>query len=466
MEALPHQIAGARFLSDRNYALLADSPRVGKTGTAIMAADDVFASRVLVITTASGRPVWVRGFKDWSIYDLPTRAVYGALGKLDGPLRLIVSWSEVAKHAEALKAARWDLVILDEAHYAKAIDTKRTQAVYGVFRGASRDMGIVDSAARVWCLTGTPIPNAPNDLYPMMRALCPDRLETGTRSYVSRDPVEPGGFAWETAGIHVFEHDVTKYDDFLHRYCVVRRKAISRWTKIDVVVGGKNEAELKARLDGFWLRRTQKDVGINPPIYEMMPTHISEKQRQEIEAQIEGAEDILAAAETGETRGLEMALGTLRRVTGTVKAQGVADAIEEELENGLDKVVLMAWHKDVMASLEDRLKKYGVVRVDGSTTPHAREMATKMFQTDPACRVFIGQIVAAGEAIDLSAAAELVFVESSFVPKDMAQAALRITNHGQKRQTRVRVAALEGSVDEAIQAIVIRKTATLKEIIQ
>ena len=449
MEALPHQITGARFLSDRNYALLADQPRVGKTGAAIMAADDIFASRVLVITTASGRPVWVRGFKDWSGFDLPTRAVYGALGKLDGPLRLIVSWSEVAKHAQALKAARWDLLIIDEAHYAKSIDTKRTQAVYGIFRGASRDFGIVDSAARVWCLTGTPIPNAPNDLYPMMRAIAPGRL------------MQPG----LKEGLPQPFTDVSKYDDFLHRYCVVRRKAISRWTKIDVVVGGKNEAELKARLDGFWLRRTQKDVGINPPVYEMLPIHISDKQRQEIEAQIEGAEDILAAAETGETRGLEMALGTLRRLTGTVKAAGVADALEEELENGLDKVCLFCWHKDVMASLEDRLKKYGVVRLDGSTTPQAREMAAKMFQTDPACRVFIGQIIAAGEAIDLSAASELVFVESSFVPKDVQQAALRITNHSQKRQCRVRVAALEGSVDEAIQAIVIRKVATNREVI-
>ena len=436
MEALPHQISGARFLSDRNYALLADAPRVGKTGAAIMACDDVFASRVLVITTASGRPVWTRGFKDWSMFDTPTRAVYGALGKLDGPMRLIVSWSEIAKHAEALKAVRWDVLILDEAHYAKSIDTKRTQAVYGIFRGASRDMGLVDSAARVWCLTGTPIPNAPNDLYPMLRALTPNRID-----------------------------DLAKYDDFLHRYCIVRKKAISRWTEIDVVVGGRNEAELKARLDGFWLRRTQKDVGIHPPVYEMLPIHISDKQRKEIEAQIEGAEDILAAAETGETRGMEMALGTLRRLTGTVKAAGVADALEEELENGLDKVVLMAWHKDVMSSLEDRLKKYGVVRLDGSTTPQAREIAAQMFQTDPACRVFIGQIIAAGEAIDLSAASELVFVESSFVPKDMAQAALRITNIGQKRQARVRVAALEGSVDEAIQAIVIRKVATNKEII-
>lgn len=451
MEALPHQITGARFLSDRNYALLADAPRVGKTGAAIMACDDVFASRVLVVTTASGRPVWVRGFKDWSMFDTPTRAVYGALGKLDGPLRLIVSWSEVAKHAEALKAVRWDLLILDEAHYAKSIDTKRTQAVYGIFRGASRDMGLVDSAARVWCLTGTPIPNAPNDLYPMMRALCSDRL-----GEVYDSTKLDGPLVWPDAG---------KYEDFLHRFCIVRKKAISRWNKIDVVVGGRNEAELKARLDGFWLRRTQKDVGIHPPVYELMPIHISEKQRKEIEAQIEGAEDILAAAETGETRGLEMALGTLRRLTGTVKAQGVADAIEEELENGLDKVVVQCWHHDVMNELERRLKKWGVVQVHGGTSPTARETNVRMFQTDPDCRVIIGQIVAAGEAIDLSAASELVFAENSFVPKDNIQAALRITNVKQKRQCRVRVAALEGSIDEAVQAIAIRKMATNKMVI-
>jgi SNF2 family DNA or RNA helicase len=433
---LPHQIVGAKFLSDRLRALLADAPRVGKTGTAIMAADDVLARRILVITTASGRPVWVRGFKDWSFFDLPTRAVYGYLGELDGDLRLIVSWSEVAKFAKPLAGVAWDLVILDESHYAKSVETKRTQAVYGQFKGAAREAGVVDAAERVWCLTGTPIPNAPNDLYPMLRALDSGRI-----------------------------YDVQKYDDFLHRYCVVKKKHISRYTQIDVVIGGRNMEELKARLEGFWLRRTQKDVGIMPPVYELLPIHISERDRKKIEAEVEGAEDILAAAETGETDGLEHALGTLRRLTGTVKAAGVAALVKEEMDTARAKVVLMCWHKDVMAKLEDELAAYGVVRVDGSTTPAKREENVTRFQTDPDCNVFIGQIIAAGEAIDLSAASELIFVESSFVPKDIAQAALRITNHGQTQQPRVRVAALEGSIDEAVQAVVVRKVKTAKEII-
>lgn len=441
LTALPHQIAGAEFLASRARALLADAPRVGKTGASILAADDILAARTLVITTASGRPVWVRGFAEWSAFNIPTRAVYGDLGQIDGPIRLIVSWSEVAKHAEALskvqREAQWDLLILDESHYAKGKDTQRTKAVYGTFRGASRGWGIVDAASVVWCLTGTPIPNAPNDLYPMMRALCPDRL-TG----------------------------VAGYEDFLHRYCVVRKKAISRFNKIDVVVGGRNLEELRARLDGFWLRRTQQDVGILPPVYELLPLHITEAQRRKVEASVEGAEDILAAAETGETKTLDMALGTLRRLTGTIKAAGVAAVVRDEMECGLEKIVLFCWHRDVMDELEAALASYGVVRLDGSVTPDKRDEAVRKFQNDPETRVFIGQIVAAGEAIDLSAAAELIFVESSLVPKDMQQAALRVTNHNQKQSPRVRVAALEGSIDEALQAIVVRKVSTIKEVLR
>lgn len=438
MTALPHQLEGAAFLAERQAALLADAPRVGKTGTAIIAADDILAAKILVVTTASGRPVWVRGFRDWSGFDLRTEAVYGKLPEHWQDVdRLIVSWSDVAKFSADLSARKWDLLILDESHYAKSVDAKRTKAVYGNFRGAARDWGICDAAARVWCLTGTAIPNAPNDLYPMLRALAPSRI-----------------------------NDLQKYEDFLHRYCVTRKKAINPYVRIDVVIGGRNEAELRARMEGFWLRRTQQDVGILEPIYDLLPIHLSDKERREIEAASPDAEEVLLAAETGETRALEMHLGTLRRITGTVKARGVATAVFEELEDNDEKIVLMCWHIDVMELLVAALAKFNPVKVSGDTTPQAREDRVRKFQTDPACRVFVGQIQAAGEAIDLSAAAELIFVEMSFVPKDGQQAALRVTNHSQRRQPRVRVAALEGSVDEAVQGVLLRKLKSNREVMK
>lgn len=417
----------------RRVALLADAPRVGKTGAAILAADKVGARRILVVTTASGRPVWARAFRDWSDVGRSVEVLYTGQPGLKHEMAdvLIVGWAAVQKLP---RSARWDLILLDESHYAKSVEAKRTQAVFGKTKGFTRAPGLCDQAERVWCLTGTPIPNAPNDLYPMLRALAPERIE-----------------------------GLERYDSFVSRYCVVRKKRINPWTQIDIVVGGRNLEELRTRLDCFWLRRTQQDVGITKPIFEILPVHITAAQRAEIERSVPDADEVLAAAETGETRGLEMHLGTLRRITGAAKAAGVAAAVKDEIEGGLDKVVLMCWHREVMSALQAALGPLGAVRVDGGTTPADRDAAVQRFSTDPACRVFIGQMVACGEAIDLSAAADLIFVEMSFTPKDGAQAALRITNFGQRRQPRVRVAALEGSIDEAVQEVLLRKMQAIKE---
>jgi hypothetical protein len=47
--------------------------------------------------------------------------------------------------------------------------------------------------------------------------------------------------------------------------------------------------------------------------------------------------------------------------------------------------------------------------------------AETAFRDDPKVRVFLAQIVAAGEAIDLSAASELIFVESQLRPQGHAR---------------------------------------------
>ena len=65
--------------------------------------------------------------------------------------------------------------------------------------------------------------------------------------------------------------------------------------------------------------------------------------------------------------------------------------------------------------------------------------------------MFLAQIAACGEAIDLSAASEMWFCESVFTPSQMAQMGARITNLKQPKQCLVRVAALADSVDELIQ---------------
>lgn len=439
----PHQIEGAEFLAARKTALLADAPRVGKTGSAIMAADAVGARSILVVTTASGRPVWRRGFDDWSIFGRKTQIVTGKDRLQDDTETCIVGWPQMADPSALASIWRreWDVLILDESHYAKSLEAKRTLAALG-------DAGIHRRAERVMCLSGTPMPNSPYDLYPMLAALAPERLAADDAK------------GWP---------DVSDQFSFKKRYCKIKPKKIGFHRWIDVIVGGQNLEELAQRLDGFYLRRTQQDVGITEPIYEIMPLMASpgavkEAQRAE-RSRIDKA--VLAKIEAGDLDGLkDEHLGPVRRLWGELKVKPLIEALTEEFESGLDKVVIAAWHSDVIAALSAGLSRFGVTGLDGSTSAKAREANVRAFQTDPKVRVFIGQIQAAGEAIDLSAAAELIFAESSFVPKDMAQMAYRITNHGQARQPRVRVATLDGSIDEAIQTSLMRKWATIKEVMR
>lgn len=451
MIPFPHQIEGAKFLAERPFAVLADEPRVGKTGTAIMAADGVGARNILVVTTASGRGVWRKGFNDWSVFGRPLQ-ILTPKDKLRPDTRVaVVGWPSVADYAlrVQLLARDWDVLILDEGHYAKSFEAKRTQAVFGTigFNGSIlKDYALCRKAGLVWHLTGTPMPNSPFDLYPVLASCAFDALR------------EDHSKGWP---------NVTLEASFKKRYCKVKPKKIghgwsARW--IDVIVGGQSLDELRQRCEGMILRRTQQDVGIRPPTFDTLPLIVTDAQRRKIEAAAGDMQAIMAAVESGSTKDMEMHLGPLRRLTGAIKAEAVVQAVKEEFESGLDRIVLAYWHKEVAEILIAGLSEFGVVGIDGATPPAAREANVAAFQRGDA-RVFLGQIAAAGEAIDLSAACELMIVEPSFIPSQMKQIALRVTNHTQTRQVRVRVATLDGSIDDAVQTSLLRKWSAINEVL-
>ena len=447
MQPLPTQITGAKFLADRKTALLADEPRCGKTGAAIIGADYIFARRILVVTTASGRSVWQRAFPTWSVFPRAVQVV-----STTKPLKAdtdvaIVGWGGIRnpKLRTALLKVKWDLIISDEDHWAKSFDSQRTQAFYGQIENDGArvlvSIALASKGAVVWCLTGTPLPNSPIDAYPRLRVLAVERLLA--------NPAK----GWP---------EVVKFKDFLNRYCdwFPMKVGHGSWAKQTIVVRrGRNEEELAARMGDFMLLRTQKDVGIRPPVYETFPLEVSPKVRREIDAGSD-LQKMLQAADDNNTADLEMALGPKRRLIGQVKAMAVIEAVKDEFAGGLDKIVLAFWHKDVARVLAEGLDQF-----DGSSSANDRLNAELTFRHPDGPKVFLAQIVAAGEAIDLSAAAELLFVETSFVPKDMRQMSDRITNVTQARLTRVRVATLEGSIDDALQATLMRKWSSIRKVL-
>lgn len=432
----PTQLSGAAFLAARKAALCADMPRVGKTGTAIRAADYVFARYILVITTATGRAQWGAELASWGL----PRSIHVQYGTAtlppDDAEVVVVGWHEAFREPlfSWLRARRWDVLIPDEAHYACNVlngtnPTTRTIGLYG------KD-GLIHCADYVWPLTGTPMPNgAPDDLYPMLRGLVPERLQ-----------------------------EFADYDKFLERYCVVKRRRYQGIWR-DMVIGGQNLDELSKRLEGFWIRRTQADVGITQPVYSVFALSVAAVPKGLKDAP--EAAMILDAAETGDTDSLEMHMGPLRRLTGELKAHAVIDAVSEALEDRrIGKIVLMSWHTDVIDTLATGLAKFGVVGISGRTPAGVRACMVERFQTDASIRVFNGQIQAAGEAIDLSIADETWFTEYSFLPSHMTQAALRLCNHNRKSVPLVRVCALAGSIDERLAAILVRKVSTIRQVME
>ncbi len=443
----PTQLSGAKFLAQRQHALLADEPRAGKTGTAIIAADYNLDDTILIVTTASGRPVWKRAIAQWSAFPRTVQVI--ARGGAVRASVVVVGWDQIAdpQLRNALLERRWDRIILDEAHRASNFEAKRTQAAYGTMlddilmhRGA-----LAGAGNGVWCLTGTPFPHDLSNIYPMLRSLFPDRL--------AADPDK----GWP---------NVTDFIDFRNRYCKWKMKKLPRgFRKIPVIFGGKNEAELRARMDGIWLLRTQEDVGIRPPSYDILPLVADDKTLRQAEGDLDRT-TILQAARDGNTRDLDMHMGPLRRMTGEIKARLVVDAVKDEFDGGLDKIVLAYWHKDVGDILADGLADFGVLRIDGSTAPEARGPIEQEWLASTKKRVFLAQIEAAGEAIDLSSACVLWFAETTWSPRAMKQMSLRITNHTQTRNAFVRVCVLSGSIDEALQQILIRLWASIREVLK
>ena len=115
--------------------------------------------------------------------------------------------------------------------------------------------------------------------------------------------------------------------------------------------------------------------------------------------------------------------------------------------------------------LQHLLRPYGVVTLFGETPAEKRQKHIDKFQRNPKCRVFIGQIVAAGTGITLTAASEVMFVEASWNPAENAQAAMRAHRIGQTRPVRVRFMGLANSIDEKIQTVLRAKAKAIAEIL-
>lgn len=444
-ELFPYQVEGAKWLASRKCALLADEMGLGKSAQAIAAADLIKARRILVICPAIARVNWQREFERFSKIPREFTIINKRLKKW--PLTSVICSYDLASSVEESK--EFDLMILDEAHYLKNKDAKRTKAIFG-------KTGIVRKATATWALTGTPAPNHPGELWPLL---------------------------------FTFGAVKSPYFEFVDTFC----DTIESNYGLQIVGAKRSEInQLKLIMAPHLLRRRKEEVMKDlPPIHfqelvveadevdidiqsSFVQYTLNPSQRIELENILKTERELLEAigrktnfGEVGlETfQAMATSVSTLRRYTGLQKVNPVADIIEDELtNNAYDKVVIFAIHRDVIEQFRLRLRKFGSLTLYGGTPPEKVQSNIDSFQKNPKSRVIIANIQSAGTAVNLTASNQVVFAEQDWVPGNNAQAVMRCHRIGQTRPVFARFYGVAGTIDEKISRILKRKTKDLTQI--
>ncbi len=435
--------------------MLWDEMGLGKSAQAIRAADLVNAQRILVIAPAIARVNWSREFDKFSVFKRTFDLVFEkSFCPSKNPANSVIISYDLASQFDPKSFGQFDLLILDEAHYLKNLETKRTIKVLG-------KEGYVRHAKKIWTLTGTPAPNHAGELYPIL---------------------------------FTFGCTPLSYSQFIEKYCDTIPCTYSSDPTKRTIVGTKTSGigSLRAQFSGKMLRRSAEEVMKELP--EIFYSHVvveagdvdfdcefpeytilkdrTHELHELLNKQLKLVDDITEIARLGKDgmkvlEGLAKSVSTLRRYTGLQKLQAVVEMVEEELMMGnYEKVVIFAIHRGVIKTLRDRLTKFKPVTLYGGTPPEKRQAHIDKFQKNPKCRVFIGNIQASGTAITLTAANQVIFIEQDWVPGNNAQAAKRCHRIGQEKPVFVRFISLKDSYDERISQILKRKTAELSEIFE
>jgi SNF2 family DNA or RNA helicase len=184
----PYQWGGVSFLARSSCALLADEMGLGKTVQAAVALRLALqlpdCDRALIVAPAALTLNWTRELARWAP-NLTVRRLQGSREDREGwyelPVPVLVgSYEQIRLDASTLpRAARFDIVLLDEAQRIKNPDSETAFACRLLPR------------SRSWVLTGTPVENSADDLLSIFRFLQPTLLHPGLPRAELHDRIRP-----------------------------------------------------------------------------------------------------------------------------------------------------------------------------------------------------------------------------------------------------------------------------------
>lgn len=270
-----------------------------------------------------------------------------------------------------------DLVIFDESHRIKSPTAKQSKAAWRIARDARQRL----------ILTGTPITKAPLDVFGQFRAL--DHSIFGENWYSFKFTFGIwGGFG--------------KYQ-------------LLRYRNLDLLIE-------KVRAHSFRIKKTQC-LDLPEKVFQDVPVTLSDRAlrlyKQMSEQAIIEIEETHATATIVLTKILrlqQITSGFIKDVDGNIrifddsKLQVFKDLLEDVLEEGQKVVVFFRFIPD-LRRVEEHLLNKGIPHriLSGSVPDSQRDSIVQDFQTDPKVKVFLAQIQAGSEGIELFAASVAIY---------------------------------------------------------
>lgn len=421
-----YQEEGIGFLGSQRRAILADEMGLGKTRQAIEALSRAGSFPVLVVCPNTAKHVWESELNAWApalVHAQVSGTPAARQATLDrvsaGEVMVTIINYEAVRVTPGLRAVKWAGMILDEAHRVKNRKAQVTQAVRDLARGREH----------LYVLTGTPFMNRPSELWSLLNIVDP----ASYRSY------------WR----------------FVETYCHVRQ---GRWGW--EVEGLKNEDQLRAELRPYLLRRAKSQVGLElPPVtFQEAFLDMNNRQRSYYDRM---AEDMLVEFEDGETVAAPIVLAKLTRLRQLATAPSLLQpdtpAPSNKYEAALSLIRDSPDEKQfiiysVFATAVQQLAEFieRSVTLTGQKTTKQRAAAIKDFQAGEA-RVLLASIGAGSEAITLTAADTVIFLDRDWTPTRNDQAVARSTRIGQTKPLHVYSLVSLDTIDEAISKLLAKK---------
>ena len=510
----PHQKEAVQFLLSRKKCILADDMGLGKSLELSVASIEGNFDSVIIICPASLKTNWKKELmwyvpeRDITIIESPISMTKAELEKFlgykEGRSGMTVKelqeeakdngkWTDnrfvivnydileefykipVTRSKENIQKAlekspmlqyimnKKSLIIVDEAHRLSNNTSIRYKIIKDLIKRGNPDS--------IYLATGTPITNNPQNLYCVLQFL-DDPITNDWQYYMDRYcgamKIPAKGEKERYTNMYLQRKNKASWYDLTQEEKDDLKKYIKDNARhITIAKDGTNLEELKLRISHIYLRRTKEDLASGLPnktIHEVF-YDFNMLQRMEYSKLWDEYETAQLEADPTKEINKELLEGAIyRKYCSNQMVPNTIKMTDNFISQG-EKVIIATCYDEELNMLKDYYGDKCVV-YNGKMNQKQKDAAQKAFMEDPNVMVFIGQVIAAGVGLTLTASRTLIFNNIDFVPGNDRQMEDRIYRIGQTRDVNIYYQIFRGTQYEKMWNLVMKKELVINQVIK